>query len=440
MTVSVAQLSTAQRARMLAAVGDLRKAKVDPEKLRAQLMRLFRLRFMQGGRAAIAEAISAVRGMEGPVDAAEAEVVMQQLETSLGVENLGTTLVGQSATVVRDVFEIAAKGVKSGYKLTVTDHRAINTIARHDLVWIKDHNENNLMPKLRQATTDVMREGYSRDKLAQRLADDLGGIVDADAKYWSDLADHTTTKAREIGRVQGFVAAGITRVIVRARMDSRTSEMCRSMNGRVIAVEHLVRQRDEILAAKTTSDMKNAAQFAGSQGNLTSFEGKTGALPANIGLPPYHYKCRTTLFAESEKPSVSKQLGSDVSSEDAAILDRYSAEEHFHRAAHIRRDAARPQGLEWGKDLESDQWTHGARQFEEKRAAYKARANASVVGADEVVAQVYQGKTQYVFFCERRRALSVVDDNGSLRGCYRVGHVEKHIENYGREAAWLKTN
>lgn len=63
------------------------------------------------------------------------------------------------------------------------------------------------------------------------------------------------------------------RVKVIAVIDQRTSTICRSMNGRVIEVSHLGRQADAI--------WPGGPHF--------------GKLPKNLGLPPYHFRCRTMI-------------------------------------------------------------------------------------------------------------------------------------------------
>ena len=286
--MQIHDLPTATAARLDAALQELRKGRVDIEVLRARLEQMYRQSFRSAARAGIADAITAIRTMSGAVDAAELDVVMSSLERRLSVKNLGTTLAGKSTAVVRDVYHSAARGIKSSYKLYVVDHRAIETLARQDLVWIGHHNMTELMPKLRQATEDVLRTGYSRSKLAERLAEDLGGIVDADARYWSDLADHTVSKSREVGRVTGFEAAGIMQVTV--YNPSPVSQICKDMNGRTIDVSHLSRQKKQILAATSREEMMESMSW------LKSAPAE-GSMPSGFGIPPYHYKCKSILKA-----------------------------------------------------------------------------------------------------------------------------------------------
>ncbi|MCL4233319.1 MAG: hypothetical protein KJ042_02255 [Deltaproteobacteria bacterium] len=58
----------------------------------------------------------------------------------------------------------------------------------------------------------------------------------------------------------------------------------------MISVSHLTQQRDRILGAKTREQLKDAAAWPQPLNPTTP-------LPANVGVPPYHYRCRTTLMA-----------------------------------------------------------------------------------------------------------------------------------------------
>jgi hypothetical protein len=448
------ELSTATAACVVASLAAVRKTKTDIERLRAGLRQLYRAQFVREGRDAIAAAIGSIRELDGPVDSSEVDVVMANLEARIGAENIGTTIVGRAETVVRDVFHLAARGVSDGYKLTVTDTRAISTIARHDLVWIGDHTENELLPRLRRATTDVLSSGHSRARLAERLAEDLGGIVDADKDYWSDLADHTVTKARSIGNVSGFVEAGIESVRVRAVLDGKTSRICREMNGRVIPVSHLVHQRDTILAAKTTNELKAAARW------YPSYMGKTADLPVNLGLPPYHLRCRTDVFAVFSRDDVEVITGASLSREDDGVLSVMTGEEHAARADDIRT-LAKDDRLVWDHDSFQSHVAkmvlkHAAKnEFDEDGPAYWKRANITVAQADRVFVQVFRTnridaipRVQYVFVNGSTRAATYVDDNGTIRTCRAIGgpgrKAEEMVDRFtgadGRRMLWLNTS
>jgi hypothetical protein len=80
-------------------------------------------------------------------------------------------------------------------------------------------------------------------------------------------------------------------VRVVADMDTKTTPICRSLNGRLIPIAHIKAQIDKIKSANSVGDMIAARDMS-----ITS--PIYGALPANIGIPPYHFNCRTDIVAD----------------------------------------------------------------------------------------------------------------------------------------------
>lgn len=108
-----------------------------------------------------------------------------------------------------------------------------------------------------------------------------------------------------MGRISGYQQAGVRYVQVKARMDERTTPLCRSLHGRLIRLDTLVSQRDRYLAAAANGNLE-AAKAAWPMLDATMrFKSSACAghalekadLPGNVGLPPYHFRCRTITVA-----------------------------------------------------------------------------------------------------------------------------------------------
>jgi len=412
---------------------------------------MYRKEFRREAREAIAEAIEVVRELSGPVDSSDVNLVMSTLGTKLGAENIGTTLVSRSTTVVRDVFRSAAGDIGAGYKLTVVDHEAIKILNEQNLVWIKDHVDDNLMPKLRDTVTDVMQTGYSRQRLAGQLADELGGIVDADMDYWETLADHTVTKARCMGRLAAIEEAGINKIVIVAQMDGRTSAICRNMNGRIIKVEVARAQADALQAAKSPEEMKNAMIWPKEMPRKTSDLKTFAGNDKHFALPPYHYRCRTDYDAYFQEETISKQYGDKISNDDKEFLEKYSADEHCNRAQAIVDQAKHPNGLSWSTsdwkdDVKKGLFAkHGVGDFGDDAERYFARSQETVMNADEITVRIYRPerkgsvpRMQYTYYSRTTDAMVVVDDNGLIRGCYNTEDIDQTVTGQARERLWLK--
>lgn len=188
----------------------------------------------------------------------------------------------------------AARGLALDVSLALVDKDAISVLGQQNLFWLGKHYSDDVKNKIDTMLTEYFQEGLTRAKFAARIEENLSDLVKHDGRYWSDLADHMATKVREMGRVSTYEQSGIEYVKVKAVMDDKTSDICRDMHGRIISVKRLVEQRDTILAAKSKMELMDAAQW------IDDFKGKTSDLPDGVGMPPYHWRCRTITVAYFE--------------------------------------------------------------------------------------------------------------------------------------------
>ncbi len=360
---------------------------------------------------------------------------------------------------MRDVFTLTAREAtgKARYNLRLTDNRAIRIMREHDIVWMRGHYQDKLHGQFKSAVDEVMRTGYSRGKLATELAGRLGGIVEGDASYFSDLADHTVTKAREIGRIAGFEEAGITEVRVRAVLDDRTSPVCRALNGRIIEIRHLTAQRDEILAAKTIDQLKSAAAWS------APYLGPSDALPKGVGIPPYHYRCRTTLMAVVNKAKVDAVKGAQMTPRDEAIIAHFKVQEHVTRAKEFRdaagtlpyapklirgdvvkSDDIEKHGKKFGIDVANDERGKPI-VTEEDKSRYLDVARRAISNSRDVVVKVHRPTShadpiiQYHYY-DPDGAEVAIDQLGQIRNCdwFNSKHYEKRVVNRSGDGLWIK--
>lgn len=176
------------------------------------------------------------------------------------------------------------------FSLGAPDYRALELIGQQQYFWLREHYSRDVQAGFEGLLNQAYAEGWSRDRLAEAMQQQFRELAPASRAYFNGLADHTTRKLREIGRVAGYERAGITQVKVQAILDARTSAICRCMNGRIIPVATLAAQKERILSARSREELQQAQPWLT---NLTA----VSDLPANYGLPPYHYRCRTVTVA-----------------------------------------------------------------------------------------------------------------------------------------------
>lgn len=185
------------------------------------------------------------------------------------------------------IFALNEISSKVGIVFDKIDINAINAM-RKNFYWVQTEYNDKLQTKLKDIIEDAFSGKISRVDLAEKLRDEFGELYDMDVRYFEGVADHIISQSQNIARVNQARKYDAPFYKVMAVMDGRTSEICRSMNGRVIPATHIQNQADNIINAKDIASKKAAAIWRNEP-----FLGKE--LPKNFGLPPYHFRCRTEI-------------------------------------------------------------------------------------------------------------------------------------------------
>lgn len=153
--------------------------------------------------------------------------------------------------------------------------------------------------------------------------------VTASKTYWEILADHSLTKIQNMAHVSGYETAGVQYVKIVAVIDSKTTPICRAMNGKVFKVKEFRKQYDKIMAAAEKHDLKayKAAQPMISGKAMKGEISDEDIKRLGIKLPPYHFRCRTTHVAYFSDPDgIVPKLNSENGGNKAPKLE-YSVSE-----------------------------------------------------------------------------------------------------------------
>jgi len=178
------------------------------------------------------------------------------------------------------------------------DRHALNIIQKGSMYWVGNSWNSYTKNLFDKALEDYFEKGMTRAQLAERFANDFAGLGNRGQHYWTMLADHTATKTRELGRVAAYEDAEIESVRIRAHLSETTTDICRKMHDTVIAVSALSKQKKDYLKAIEQRNMpaSNAAWRMFKDEKELNEALERGD---NVGLPPYHFKCRTVTVAES---------------------------------------------------------------------------------------------------------------------------------------------
>lgn len=176
-------------------------------------------------------------------------------------------------------------GGRSDLRFDSVDARAIK-VMRDNFYWMKGEFNAKVSDELKEITKEIFEGKIPRIEAGKIMKERFKGVLSANTSYFEGVSDHIISQMQNVSRVNEGAKNGVKHYKVVARIDGRTSECCRSMNGRIIPASHLEAQSQNIQNAKNIAQKKAAAIWRNG-----AFYGKI--LPKDFGLPPYHFRCRT---------------------------------------------------------------------------------------------------------------------------------------------------
>lgn len=204
----------------------------------------------------------------------------------------------------------------------LADEAAIEALEDHQLFWIEDFYDENISDSISTVTKQTMIEA-GRDRktagklMSERIKDTLKhvrtptGWHGSSEQYFEGLVANAATTARTHGQVRSFYDAGVTRYELTNPMDRRTSPQCAHLNGKIFTVENGLEVMEAELEAKTPEaikkshpwlSMKKLKEISPKAGKV-GFEDTQKLASAGFSLPPFHFRCRTTVDISVEAGS-----------------------------------------------------------------------------------------------------------------------------------------
>ena len=202
-------------------------------------------------------------------------------------------------------YRVGLQAVSADFSFTLPDMEALDALRGYTLFWVQNSYTRWLQDEMVSALDEYFTEGKTRIELAARLERFLTSKEPTMQGYFDLLADHNATRIAEIGHVTGYERAGVEYVEIVAVLDERTSPICRHLHGRIIPTSALSGQKEHLLEAAKKLDMKAARKaqpmLSGASEAAVLLEQKTSKIVAQgVGMPPYHFRCRTTTVAHFE--------------------------------------------------------------------------------------------------------------------------------------------
>lgn len=202
------------------------------------------------------------------------------------------------------------------FEFNKVDKEAIYWLGRTDIgqYWIGDGYSKQLNKKLEKLTEKMLQQGLGRVNAGQFLSDYFNEEYPRTKNYWELMSEHLITRSREFGRLSSYEKAGIQFIKINAIKDSRTSEICWNLHGRILPVSKLTAQRDKLMSSGSVDEVKKIAPWYNIKQVLALIKDvPSNKLPEGIGLPPYHGFCRTTTVIANEN-----EINNDISEIDVS--------------------------------------------------------------------------------------------------------------------------
>lgn len=382
-------------------------------------------------------------GLTGKLDFEELERLELHAKEYLG-EGLREAARRPVIEAHNDTYALGKRAAGVDFSLTQADLNTLNILEHQSLTWVRDAYENNISAELNEALRAYFKEGLTRIHLSERLEELLSKTKRPKMLgYFDLLADHVATRAAEIGHVSGYEDADVEAVEVVAVLDDRTSDICRHMHGRIISVSTLAKQRDSLLEAARNNDYDAAKRaqpmLSGKRAaEILSMDRTSDITGSSVGLPPYHFRCRTTTVARFEPADYHERvrewaINGEVPKKELSTLIQYAANASW---------GTHP--VTWQEKHGGDGEKHPAVFVHYKRHAAALRAN-SMAEYNEAAMNLIRGGSRDVYLTiekkehpypvllfhnPKTRELVVVNVKGQRLASYhrlRVDQLEKKL-------------
>lgn len=134
----------------------------------------------------------------------------------------------------------------------------------------------------------------ARERLAAWRASIRRPLGSAWTTWGPVTVDAWAYRWHNIGRLIGGEARGVVRWVTQNPLDERTSSFCRWVHGRTIYTSKIRRRLDEYYGAVDRGEVDRLRNLWSLNSNRTP-ETQFSNLFSSVGLPPYHFRCRTVI-------------------------------------------------------------------------------------------------------------------------------------------------
>jgi hypothetical protein len=214
--------------------------------------------------------------------------------------------------------------------LSLPNRAAVQQIGTQSGFFLRDalgRRSAALTEQGRRIVAAGLEQGLGRVDIAGQLRAQLPGLWAAKGDSYSiAVASVATQRARVTTEIHSYQEAGIEQLVIVSVLDERTTIQCRLLDGQVLSVSGCMAHLNQVAAIENPEDIYTANPFleikrdadtgarymqtrtgtqfaevlrsgfgvADDRGLGRYLKAGNGMLAANVGPPPYHFRCRTT--------------------------------------------------------------------------------------------------------------------------------------------------
>lgn len=362
--------------------------------------------------------------MNGEVTKEDVDFIESQVEQTLGA-SVETLAKKPFMSAIVDAYGRGKKKTLNkfnmDYSLGDKDLGALQALQDFNCWWVRGKIVEQTNDIIQNLAKETLESGATRLQFADKLEKALLNDVKETKQYFDLLADHVLTKTQNMGHVAGYEEAGVEYVRIVAVIDQKTSQICRTMNGRIFEVKGFRKQYDKIVSSAKKHDIEGvkAAQpmlnYETSKkiSNMTSTK-EFKAL--GFQMPPYHFHCRTTHVAYFENPEAKNMLaeyGDSVKNDKKRIksIEVLTKQEKMAFIEDTRILAKKGKLLYNPKD-EKDDVKHWEEFGAKTESQYKSKLYDVIKKADRIFINDFYGEWQFAFEDSKAGQVVVLTPDG----------------------------
>ncbi len=201
-------------------------------------------------------------------------------------------------------YKLAKRGIYSSRtiraKFDKFDDVAVEWLNDHHMYWIGKYYDRHLSADIAKVIREGIDEGLGRELIGDKLRDFFDGYPGVPSKpdhYWRGLAANGVNRSRQFGEVAAYEELAVPYLRIVAVRDERTSPICRNLDGQLIPSQAAIKQRNRLMLAASPDDVKEIAPWL--KAEQVEDRSSEELVNMGIGMPPYHWYCRTTVVGVS---------------------------------------------------------------------------------------------------------------------------------------------